>query len=188
MRLIDADALMRKLTVSPCGTRYREYDCDNFPTTLTLAEVKKMVRNEPTVAKDNNVLCKPSDICGCGGKAILTDYTVEGSLKQYSVACETCFIGLPYGFDTPDDAWAAWRRAMGGPQPDPITGLAPCGCGGDAVRNGMSFFCAYVTSCSECGTLAWSKASQREADDNWNTSRGYTAPSRPGAKEQSHES
>ena len=126
MRLIDADALMRKLTVSPCGTRYREYDCDNFPTTLTLAEVKKMVRNEPTVAKDNNVLCKQPDRCGCGGKAILTDYTVEGAAKQYSVACETCFMGLPYGFDTPDDAWAAWRRAMGGPQPDLITGLSPC--------------------------------------------------------------
>ena len=56
-----------------------------------------------------------SDRCGCGGKAILTDYTVEGAIKQYSVACETCFIGLPYGFDTPDDAWAAWRRAMGTP-------------------------------------------------------------------------
>ena len=67
-----------------------------------------------------------SDRCGCGGKAILTDYTVEGAAKQYSVACETCFMGLPYGFDTPGDAWAAWRRAMGGPQPDPITGLVPC--------------------------------------------------------------
>ncbi len=67
------------------------------------------------LAEDNNVPCKPSDRCGCGGKAILTDYTVEGALKQYSVACETCFIGLPYGFDTPDDAWAAWRRAMGTP-------------------------------------------------------------------------
>ena len=66
-------------------------------------------------AEDNNVPCKPSDRCGCGGKAILIDYTVEGALKQYSVACETCFIGLPYGFDTPDDAWAAWRRAMGTP-------------------------------------------------------------------------
>ena len=58
-------------------------------------------------------------------------------------------------------------------QPDPITGLVPCGCGGDAVRNGRSFLCAYVTSCSECGTLAWSKASQQEADNNWNTAMGY---------------
>ena len=66
-------------------------------------------------------------------------------------------------------------------QPDPITGLAPCGCGGDAVRNGMSFFYAYITSCSECGTLAWSKTSQQEADNNWNTAMGYTAPPLPGA-------
>ena len=78
------------------------------------------------LAEDNNVPCKPSDRCGCGGRAILIDYTVEGAAKQYSVACETCFIGLPYGFDTPDDAWVAWRRAMGGHQPDPITGLVPC--------------------------------------------------------------
>ena len=62
--------------------------------------------------------------------------------------------------------------ALRGPQPDPKTGLVPCGCGGGAVRNGMSFFCAYVTSCSECGTLAWSKASQQEADNNWNTAMG----------------
>ena len=61
-------------------------------------------------------------------------------------------------------------------QPDPITGLVPCGCGGDAVRNGMSFFHAYVTSCSECGTLAWSKSSQQEADNNWNVAMGYAAP------------
>ena len=73
---------------------------------------------------------KPSDRCGCGGKAILTDYTVEGAAKQYSVACETCFMGLPYGFDTPDDAWAAWRRAMGTPSGaiGPETGeMAPNG-------------------------------------------------------------
>ena len=75
----------------------------------------KMSDTGKCVEKDNNVPCKPSDRCGCGGKAILTDYTVEGAAKQYSVACETCFIGLPYGFDTPDDAWAAWRRAMGTP-------------------------------------------------------------------------
>ena len=50
MRLIDADALMQKLIVSPCGSIYREYDCDNFPVTLALKEVKSMVRNTLTVS------------------------------------------------------------------------------------------------------------------------------------------
>ena len=90
----------------------------------------KMGDTGKCVEKDNNVLCKQPDRCGCGGKAILTDYTVEGALKQYSVACETCFIGLPYGFDTPYDAWAAWHRAMGTPSGaiGPETGeMAPNG-------------------------------------------------------------
>ena len=126
-----------------------------------------------------------SDRCGCGGKAILTDYTVEGAAKQYSVACETCFMGLPYGFDTPDDAWAAWRRAMGGPQPDPITGLVPCGCGGEAVRYGRdSYNSFFTTGCSKCGTLSWGESLQDEADKSWNNAMGYTAPSRPGAMEE----
>ena len=69
-------------------------------------------------------------------------------------------------------AIATIQSKIAHPHPDPDTGLVPCGCGGDAVRNGRSFLCAYVTSCSECGTLAWSKASQQEADNNWNTAMG----------------
>ena len=135
----------------------------------------------------------------------MTRQEKEALLKRiYAIPTEWADAGGSYGKGGPvgsDDAAMLWPEAVidainqfaednNAPvkQPDTINGLAPCGCGGDAVRNGMSFFCAYVTSCSECGTLAWSKASQREADDNWNTSRGYTAPSRPGAKEQSYES
>ena len=82
-------------------------------------------------AEDNNVPVKQPDRCGCGGRAILTDYTVEGALKQYSVACETCFIGLPYGFDTPDDAWAAWHRAMGTPSGAIVTDAGEMAPNGD---------------------------------------------------------
>ena len=87
-------------------------------------------------------------------------------------------LELLYGDCDPieENTWQALRMGVAtlrGPQADPDTGLVPCGCGGDAVRNGRSFLCAYVTSCSECGTLAWSKASQQEADNNWNTAMGY---------------
>ena len=124
MRLIDADALMRKLTVSPCGTRYREYDCDNFPTTLTLAEVKKMVRNEPTVAKDNNVPTK---------------------------------------------------------QPDPITGLVPCGCGGVTYQTDFhdGFFPHSEVKCRGCSTTTMMAGktfaeAHDKAKSDWNASHGYT--------------
>ena len=120
-----------------------------------------------------------SDRCGCGGKAILTDYTVEGAAKQYSVACETCFMGLPYGFDTPDDAWAAWRIAMGGPQPDPITGLVPCGCGGKAI---MLCDLEYAVACEKCLiNLPYAFDTKELARQAWNAAMGYTDPPRPGA-------
>lgn len=40
------DAL-RAFTVAPDGTRYRDYDCDNFPSTVQLRTVKKMLREVP---------------------------------------------------------------------------------------------------------------------------------------------
>ena len=122
MRPIDADALMRKLTVSPCGTRYREYDCDNFPTTLTLAEVKKMVRNEPTVAKDNNVPTKQPDPitglapCGCGGVVEQTDFH-DGFFPYSKVECLECGIEIMRaGYTVSEahrEAMMAWNAAMG---------------------------------------------------------------------------
>ena len=63
--------------------------------------------------------------------------------------------------------------ALLGPQPDPITGLMPCGCGGEVVRYGRNLLNRFTTGCSECGTLSWSEFSQEDADKNWNNSRGY---------------
>ncbi len=121
----------------------------------------------------------------------MTHQEKEALLKRiYALPTEWADAGGSYGKGGPvgsEDAAMLWPEDVidainqfaddtNVARKDPITGLVPCGCGGVAVRNGMSFFCAYVTSCSECGTLAWSKASQQEADNNWNTSHGYTAP------------
>jgi hypothetical protein len=80
-------------------------------------------------------------------------------------------------------------------QPDPITGLAPCGCGGVVEQTDFhdGFFPYSKVECLECGDeimRAGYTASEAhsEAKGAWNTSHGYTAPSRPGAKEQSYES
>lgn len=67
-------------------------------------------------AQDIDVLIKDPDTglvpCGCKGKAILlTDRTCDA--VKYAVACEECFIGLPFAFDDPEAAKRAWNRARG---------------------------------------------------------------------------
>ena len=62
-------------------------------------------------AQGNDVLIKDPETglvpCGCKGKAIiLCDL-------EYAVACEECFIGLPFAFDDPEAAKRAWNRARG---------------------------------------------------------------------------
>ena len=71
-------------------------------------------------------------------------------------------------------------------QPDPITGLVPCGCGGKAI---MLCDLEYAVACEKCLIgLPYAFDTEELARQAWNTSRGYTAPPRPGAKEQSYES
>lgn len=78
--------------------------------------------------------------------------------------------------------------ALSGPQPDPITGLAPCGCGGKAEQ--MDFRGGRAphskVECLECGIeIMRAGYTIAEAHDmamiDWNASHGYTAPPRPGA-------
>lgn len=76
--------------------------------------------------------------------------------------------------------------ALRGPQPDPETGLVPCGCGGKAkiwpsdLRQAV--VTAYQVGCIECAmTTDWVRGKQENAVKFWNTAMGYTAPPRPGA-------
>ena len=56
-RLISANSLIRKLLIIP------EYDCDNFPITLTIREVKNLIRNEPTAYNLDKVITKIENFC-----------------------------------------------------------------------------------------------------------------------------
>lgn len=47
-RYIDADALYRYFTFDSSGRKYPLHDCDNFPCTINLADVQKVIRNAPT--------------------------------------------------------------------------------------------------------------------------------------------
>ena len=75
-------------------------------------------------------------------------------------------------------------------QPDPITGLVPCGCGGVTEQTDFhdGFFPYSKVECLECGNeimRAGNTASEShsEAKRAWNASHGYTAPPRPSAME-----
>lgn len=74
-----------------------------------------------------------------------------------------------------DEAIAALR----GPQPDPDTGLVPCGCGGQGLFEG-----AYLDeevpssyrgclSCAECGMSTAEYEYEQEAMRAWNTAMGW---------------
>ena len=48
MRLIDADELLRTFTVNSDGQRIPEKDCDNFDLTISLKDIKRIIREQPT--------------------------------------------------------------------------------------------------------------------------------------------
>lgn len=60
--------------------------------------------------------------------------------------------------------------ALRGPQPDPITGLVPCGCGERAMILGLQGFCY---ECIACGTTTRNFETEAQAKAAWNTSMGY---------------
>jgi hypothetical protein len=82
-----------------------------------------------------------------------------------------------------DDEWRLATdtaiAALRGPEPDPETGLVPCGCGGQAVFEG-SFLDEEVPSsyrvslsCIECGISTIAYEYEQEAMKAWNTAMGW---------------
>ena len=53
VRMIDANALMRRLSISDDGDAYPECDCDGFPVQIPIADFKRMVREAPAIAVGN---------------------------------------------------------------------------------------------------------------------------------------
>ena len=59
-------------------------------------------------------------------------------------------------------------------QPDPDTGLMPCGCGGKAEICGSSGDDeSYSLECRECGTSSRCYDTKKEAKAAWNRAMGY---------------
>lgn len=62
MRLIDADELLRTFTVNSDGRIIPEKDCDNFDLTISLKEIKQIIRERPTAYDVDNVITELSDL------------------------------------------------------------------------------------------------------------------------------
>lgn len=78
------------------------------------------------------------------------------------------------------DAYNTAITALRGPQPDPITGLVPCGCGGKAKiwpsesTQFTKVITDYEVGCTECAmTTGWVRGKQEHAVKVWNTAMGW---------------
>ena len=82
-----------------------------------------------------------------------------------------------------DDEWRLATDtaidALRGQQPDPITSLMPCGCGGQGLFEGAyldeevpSSYRVYL-SCAECGMSTAEYEYEQEAMMAWNTAMGW---------------
>jgi hypothetical protein len=58
-------------------------------------------------------------------------------------------------------------------QPDPITGLVPCGCGGKAVEVGCKNASEWTYECNACGVKTKSQPNNAWAKQDWNTAMGW---------------
>lgn len=54
--LISRKALLKQFTFSDSGRRIPEYDIDNFPITLSIKDVKDIIRKTPTVFDKEKVI------------------------------------------------------------------------------------------------------------------------------------
>jgi hypothetical protein len=70
------------------------------------------------------------------------------------------------------DAMHMAADALRGPQPDPITGLVPCGCGGKAANEDFfdGFFHLSRVTCPKCGIEVTTADGQAKAA--WNRAMG----------------
>lgn len=93
------------------------------------------------------------------------------------------YFNYLYQYVTTKDGIEAYQIALSvlrGPQPDPITGLVPCGCGGKAKiwpsepTQFTKVITDYEVGCTECAmTTGWVRGKQENAVKVWNTAMGW---------------
>ena len=125
MRLIDADALMYRVTEETREAPNWDYAVGYRDA---INRVQCMIGEAPTVAEDSNVPVKQPDPdtglvpCGCGGSASChVSYDDEKWVTTVKIVCNKCLINVALlalyelrGEEAlADDAKRAWNKAMG---------------------------------------------------------------------------
>ena len=72
--LISRSALMSKLLINSKGQAIPEVDCDNFPITLTIRDVKNLIRNEPKAYDVDEKIKQLQKLAGNGHHDTLFDH------------------------------------------------------------------------------------------------------------------
>ena len=72
--LISRKALLKQFILSDSGRRIPEYDIDNFPITLSIKDVKDIIRKAPTVFDMEKVIEELEDY-------LFEKYCIEGDEK-----------------------------------------------------------------------------------------------------------
>lgn len=80
-RLIDADALLKKFFVNSEGRRIPEVDCDNHEITVSIKDIKRIIREQPTAYDTEKVVaelvnCDPQEMMSEEQKNVL-NYAIE---------------------------------------------------------------------------------------------------------------
>lgn len=114
--------------------------------------------------------------CGCGERAMIL------GLQGFCYKCIACGT-TTRNFETEAQAKAAWNTALRDAlkrQPDPITGLMPCGCGGVTEQTDFhdGFFPYSKVECLECGIQMMRAGdtfleAHAEVKRDWNTAMGW---------------
>lgn len=89
--LISRKALMKIISETIDGRRMPEYDCDGFPITLSLSEIKKFIRQAPT-AYDVDAVCEELSKRADESREYWQKYDDEQAFGEIEAYCESIMV------------------------------------------------------------------------------------------------
>ena len=86
--MIDETKLIRDLFYSPDGNRYPTRDCDNFPITISLEDLMKVINNQPQVQP---IVRSINEIADAGNMSCPPRYC-EHDCGSPEYECKQCWL------------------------------------------------------------------------------------------------
>ena len=87
-RLIDSDALLKKFCVNSEGRRIPEVDCDNHEITVSIKDIKKIIREQPTAYDVDKVI-----------EDLSSNSRFIDDINVHNIKCISCIIGQKTAID-----------------------------------------------------------------------------------------